>query len=144
MEGKAALCPNLALFGAGRIIGGACSKRSAAYRCASAGTGLRAGAAGGHAWGSRGRRIAASQCGYEKQGSEAHGVFPKNGECKLDTAFRRHVHDGYDQPERSEAKIGSRNGAQEWNRTTDTAIFSRMLYQLSYLGAAGLRRRREA
>lgn len=27
------------------------------------------------------------------------------------------------------------NGAQEWNRTTDTAIFSRMLYQLSYLGA---------
>ncbi|MDB5315349.1 MAG: hypothetical protein JWO24_1193, partial [Rhodospirillales bacterium] len=25
-------------------------------------------------------------------------------------------------------------GAQEWNRTTDTAIFSRMLYQLSYLG----------
>ena len=27
-----------------------------------------------------------------------------------------------------------RNGAQEWNRTTDTAIFSRMLYQLSYLG----------
>ena len=26
------------------------------------------------------------------------------------------------------------NGAQEWNRTTDTAIFSRMLYQLSYLG----------
>ena len=26
------------------------------------------------------------------------------------------------------------DGAQEWNRTTDTAIFSRMLYQLSYLG----------
>jgi hypothetical protein len=25
-------------------------------------------------------------------------------------------------------------GAQKWNRTTDTAIFSRMLYQLSYLG----------
>jgi hypothetical protein len=28
-----------------------------------------------------------------------------------------------------------RNGAQDWNRTSDTAIFSRMLYQLSYLGA---------
>ena len=35
------------------------------------------------------------------------------------------------------------NGAQGRDRTTDTAIFSRMLYQLSYLGvpillAAGL------
>ena len=30
------------------------------------------------------------------------------------------------------------NGAQGRNRTTDTAIFSRMLYQLSYLGAAGI------
>jgi hypothetical protein len=29
-------------------------------------------------------------------------------------------------------------GAQGRNRTTDTAIFSRMLYQLSYLGAAGI------
>ncbi len=29
----------------------------------------------------------------------------------------------------------SGNGAQGRNRTTDTAIFSRMLYQLSYLGA---------
>ena len=28
----------------------------------------------------------------------------------------------------------TRNGAQGRNRTTDTAIFSRMLYQLSYLG----------
>ncbi len=28
-----------------------------------------------------------------------------------------------------------RNGAQGRNRTTDTAIFNRMLYQLSYLGA---------
>ena len=27
------------------------------------------------------------------------------------------------------------NGAQSRNRTSDTAIFSRMLYQLSYLGA---------
>ena len=33
------------------------------------------------------------------------------------------------------------NGAQSWNRTSDTAIFSRMLYQLSYLGA-GTRRPR--
>ncbi len=29
------------------------------------------------------------------------------------------------------------NGAQGRNRTTDTAIFSRMLYQLSYLGTGG-------
>lgn len=29
---------------------------------------------------------------------------------------------------------GKPNGAQGRNRTTDTAIFSRMLYQLSYLG----------
>ena len=28
------------------------------------------------------------------------------------------------------------DGAQGRNRTTDTAIFSRMLYQLSYLGIA--------
>lgn len=27
------------------------------------------------------------------------------------------------------------NGAQGRDRTTDTAIFNRMLYQLSYLGA---------
>lgn len=27
-------------------------------------------------------------------------------------------------------------GARDWNRTSDTAIFSRMLYQLSYPGAA--------
>ena len=32
---------------------------------------------------------------------------------------------------------GKRYGAQGRNRTTDTAIFSRMLYQLSYLGIAG-------
>jgi hypothetical protein len=32
-----------------------------------------------------------------------------------------------------QSSIGS-NGAQGRNRTTDTAIFSRMLYQLSYLG----------
>jgi hypothetical protein len=31
--------------------------------------------------------------------------------------------------------IGQGNGAQGRNRTTDTAIFNRMLYQLSYLGA---------
>ncbi len=36
-----------------------------------------------------------------------------------------------------------RDGAQGRNRTTDTAIFSRMLYQLSYLGnrRVALRRR---
>ncbi len=30
--------------------------------------------------------------------------------------------------------LGEMNGAQGRDRTTDTAIFSRMLYQLSYLG----------
>ena len=34
--------------------------------------------------------------------------------------------------------VGKANGAQGRNRTTDTAIFSRMLYQLSYLGAGPL------
>jgi hypothetical protein len=38
-----------------------------------------------------------------------------------------------------------KNGAQGRNRTTDTAIFSRMLYQLSYLGVSkGPRKRRRA
>ena len=31
-------------------------------------------------------------------------------------------------------RLGKGNGAQGRDRTTDTAIFSRMLYQLSYLG----------
>ena len=35
-----------------------------------------------------------------------------------------------------------RDGAQGRDRTTDTAIFSRMLYQLSYLGVARERARR--
>ena len=26
------------------------------------------------------------------------------------------------------------NGAEDWNRTSDTSIFSAVLYQLSYLG----------
>ncbi len=34
------------------------------------------------------------------------------------------------------ARKCTNNGAQGRNRTTDTAIFSRMLYQLSYLGTA--------
>jgi hypothetical protein len=33
-----------------------------------------------------------------------------------------------------------RNGAQGRNRTTDTVIFSHVLYQLSYLGAGPRRR----
>ena len=33
------------------------------------------------------------------------------------------------------------DGAQGRDRTTDTAIFSRMLYQLSYLGTSGTRER---
>ena len=33
--------------------------------------------------------------------------------------------------------FGCRNedGAEDWNRTSDTSIFSAVLYQLSYLGA---------
>jgi hypothetical protein len=31
-------------------------------------------------------------------------------------------------------RYGEKNGAQGRNRTSDTAIFNRMLYQLSYLG----------
>ena len=30
--------------------------------------------------------------------------------------------------------LGSADGAQRWDRTTDTRIFSPLLYQLSYLG----------
>ncbi len=43
-------------------------------------------------------------------------------------------------PSRSNRQIivEKQNGAQEWNRTTDTAIFSRMLYQLSYLGPSAV------
>ena len=33
------------------------------------------------------------------------------------------------------------NGAEGQNRTVDTTIFSRMLYQLSYFGTAGLNRK---
>ena len=37
-------------------------------------------------------------------------------------------------PEWAVKNYGEENGAQGRNRTTDTAIFNRMLYQLSYLG----------
>ena len=30
----------------------------------------------------------------------------------------------------------SDNGAEDWNRTSDTSIFSAVLYRLSYLGIA--------
>jgi hypothetical protein len=39
-------------------------------------------------------------------------------------------------PEKRQDAGRFQNGAQGRNRTTDTAIFSRMLYQLSYLGIA--------
>lgn len=39
---------------------------------------------------------------------------------------------------------GLGGGAQGRNRTTDTAIFSRMLYQLSYLGAGPAQKDRSA
>ena len=58
-------------------------------------------------------------------------------------SFQRRVNrlvtlDGLDRLRRHKQlreKSYSGNGAQGRNRTTDTAIFSRMLYQLSYLGA---------
>ena len=37
---------------------------------------------------------------------------------------------------RNLVRSGGLNGAQGRNRTTDTAIFSRLLYQLSYLGTS--------
>jgi hypothetical protein len=39
------------------------------------------------------------------------------------------------------SRLHQTNGAQGRDRTTDTAIFSRMLYQLSYLGTSGTRER---
>jgi hypothetical protein len=39
--------------------------------------------------------------------------------------------------------VGRMNGAQGRDRTTDTAIFNRMLYQLSYLGAETPPKRRD-
>ena len=38
---------------------------------------------------------------------------------------------------KSAAGAERESGAQGRDRTADTAIFSRMLYQLSYLGASG-------
>jgi hypothetical protein len=35
---------------------------------------------------------------------------------------------------RDRSKVKNRSGAQGRNRTTDTVIFSHVLYQLSYLG----------
>jgi hypothetical protein len=39
--------------------------------------------------------------------------------------------------------VGISDGAQGRNRTTDTVIFSHVLYQLSYLGAGRERTRNE-
>jgi hypothetical protein len=40
--------------------------------------------------------------------------------------------------ERSERRRRApKNGAEDWNRTSDTSIFSAVLYQLSYLGTLG-------
>ena len=36
------------------------------------------------------------------------------------------------------ASDGWEDGGQEWNRTTDTRIFSPLLYQLSYLAVVSL------
>ncbi len=38
--------------------------------------------------------------------------------------------------QKAETCLGS--GAQRWNRTTDTRIFSPLLYRLSYLGTKGV------
>ena len=42
------------------------------------------------------------------------------------------------------SKIGGKYGAQGRNRTTDTMIFSHVLYQLSYLGIGRAAGRRES
>ena len=44
---------------------------------------------------------------------------------------------GYGANFREEGPAEGRNGAQGRNRTTDTRIFSPLLYQLSYLGLEG-------
>ena len=41
---------------------------------------------------------------------------------------------------RLEMCVKCENGAQSWNRTSDTRIFSPLLYQLSYLGKALINR----
>jgi hypothetical protein len=33
--------------------------------------------------------------------------------------------------------FGAGKGAEDWNRTSDTSIFSAVLYRLSYLGMRG-------
>ncbi len=50
-----------------------------------------------------------------------------------------------EQPEGTGAKRRLRapiDGAEDWNRTSDTSIFSAVLYQLSYLGTRRPRWRR--
>ena len=37
-------------------------------------------------------------------------------------------------PSRSSPEGRAKDGAEDWNRTSDTSIFSAVLYQLSYLG----------
>ena len=46
------------------------------------------------------------------------------------------MHRGEHPIDLAEKAIGSNDGAQGRNRTTDTVIFSHVLYQLSYLGIA--------
>jgi hypothetical protein len=53
----------------------------------------------------------------------------ETGECRrAGRANPRDVFEGLLQP--------IENGAEDWNRTSDTSIFSAVLYQLSYLGTA--------
>ena len=44
-------------------------------------------------------------------------------------------------PPKTRRFLAERGGAQGRNRTTDTRIFSPLLYQLSYLGIRGIRSR---
>ena len=80
-----------------------------------------------------------------------HGpVWPDNAAYKrLVRSTGVHERDVPEAPARSEGGHHAPNrsmgredfGAQGRNRTTDTVIFSHVLYQLSYLGAAGRRGR---
>jgi hypothetical protein len=77
---------------------------------------------------------------------ELQGVQARNGAVKREraprgidrptTLMRTQCGHGNSSKRRDASYVIDFNGAQGRNRTTDTAIFSRMLYQLSYLGTA--------
>src|SRR5713101_3022782 len=81
---------------------------------------LRAPRFGGTAFGWR----RAAQRPWARFQSEASGMEPPT--------TRRRNGANKERPKAATLK----NGAEDWNRTSDTSIFSAVLYQLSYLGTA--------